>query len=356
MPSAGAGPSSKRLMMQEKFYSNHERRSSAAAGLQALAQASQHQTPSQPHDQLGRPAAGAEQPALPSLLAAPESGLAAQRAAPATHLWLPRLTPRLASPSTLSAAEPTTPLAPLLSASSPLYNEASESFYEASDCGTGSGGGAARPPLSAICNNGNSSEGNQLLLMDIPSDQLNFADINEVWLLKSWQEILVRVALVAPIVLLGVLGNLAIIYSMCRFKPIRSKPTNIFILNMALADLLTSIVCPNAALLTDIYQFYVLGSFVCRFEGFIKITCLLVSAYSLIALSLDWFLCVVKPCRKRITMRQTWLTLASIWIVSIAMALPLLFWRNLRERRWKDLVEVWCCERKLTRPRERPWR
>lgn len=203
------------------------------------------------------------------------------------------------------------------------------------------GSAQASPTISATsfgCND------TQLALMDIRAEELNFSEIKQVWLVKSWQEILFRAAFVVPIVLLGLLGNSTIIYSMCRFKQIRSKPTNIFILNMALADLLTTIVCPNAALLTDIYQFYVLGAFVCRTEGFIKITCLLVSAYSLIVLSFDWFLSVVKPCRTRIGIKQAWLTLVSIWMISIMMAAPLLFSRVLRERQWKDLVEVWCCE------------
>lgn len=194
----------------------------------------------------------------------------------------------------------------------------------------------------ANCSSGNPNQ----LIAHINHEELNFSDYGEVWLIKSWQEIFFRVSFVVPIVLLGILGNLTIIYSICKFKRFRSKPTNIFILNMAIADLLTTIVCPTAALFTHIYQFYVLGAFLCRFEGFIKITCLLVSAYSLIVLSFDWLLSVVRPCRTRITTRQSWLTLVSIWLVSVLMAAPLFFWRRLRQRQWNDVVEVWCCERK----------
>lgn len=101
-------------------------------------------------------------------------------------------------------------------------------------------------------------------------EKLNFSDHQMVWIRKDWLDILIRVSFVAPIVLLGIIGNLTIIYSMCKFKKFRLKPTNIFILNMAIADLLTTMVCPISALFTDIYQFYVLGSFLCRFEGFVK--------------------------------------------------------------------------------------
>lgn len=115
----------------------------------------------------------------------------------------------------------------------------------------------------------NCSDSNQSVLKICP-EELNFADLGELWIQKDLAAILMRVSIVAPIVLLGIVGNLTIIYSMYKFKPFRTKPTNIFILNMAIADLLTTIVCPNAALFTDIYQFYVLGPFICRFEGFVK--------------------------------------------------------------------------------------
>jgi len=176
------------------------------------------------------------------------------------------------------------------------------------------------------------------------TEEFNFSSFNDVWFVKSWSEISFRLLFVAPIVCFGLFGNSTIIYSMLKFKGFRKKPTNIFIMNMAIADLLTTIVCPNAALFTNIYQFYPLGPFICRFEGFVKITCLLVSAYSLSVLSFDWLICVVKPCRKRITIKKSWLTLVTIWLISISMATPLLIWRRLQRRRWKDLVEVWCCE------------
>lgn len=106
--------------------------------------------------------------------------------------------------------------------------------------------------------------------IDFHPENINFSDMRDLWEVKEPLNIIFRVSLVAPIVLLGILGNLTIIYSMYKFKPFRSKPTNIFILNMAIADFLTTLVCPNAALFSYIYQFYVLGPFICRIEGFVK--------------------------------------------------------------------------------------
>ena len=71
-------------------------------------------------------------------------------------------------------------------------------------------------------------------------------------------------------------------------------------------------------------------------------------------LSLDWLLCVVKPCRTRITIKQSWLALVTIWSLSVLMASPLFVWRKLRTRQWRDLVEVWCCEREYRRNQPPP--
>lgn len=172
----------------------------------------------------------------------------------------------------------------------------------------------------------------------------NFSDIEPLWVRKQWPDILMRISFVAPVVLLGIIGNSTIIYSICKFKSFRSKPTNIFILSMAIADLITALVCPLAALFTDIYQFYVMGAILCRLEGSIKITCLLVSAYSLNWLSFIWLRYIVQPCKTRISIKQSWIILAGIWMASVLMATPLFCWRMLRSRQWRDLNELWCCE------------
>lgn len=79
-----------------------------------------------------------------------------------------------------------------------------------------------------------------------------------------------RVLLVTIIVVFGSVGNSLIIISMCKLSQFRSKPTNIFILNRAIGDLITVIFCPIAALITVINEFYVLGPVLCKMEGFIK--------------------------------------------------------------------------------------
>lgn len=79
-----------------------------------------------------------------------------------------------------------------------------------------------------------------------------------------------RIILVFYILVLGIVGNSAIIYSICKVPRFRPQPTNIFILNMAIGDLIASIFCPIVALIRVVNEFYVMGAFICRIEGFVK--------------------------------------------------------------------------------------
>lgn len=90
--------------------------------------------------------------------------------------------------------------------------------------------------------------------------------------LEIWHEKYLwwRIILVSNILLIGMIGNLAIIYSIWKVPRFRSKPTNIFILNMAIGDLITATFCPIVALIKVVNEFYVMGPIICSIEGFIK--------------------------------------------------------------------------------------
>lgn len=92
------------------------------------------------------------------------------------------------------------------------------------------------------------------------------------WSSEVWQEKTLwwRIILVSILVIFGSIGNLTIIVSMCKLRQFRSKPTNIFILNMAIGDLITVIFCPIVALINVVNQFYELGPVLCKLEGPIK--------------------------------------------------------------------------------------
>jgi hypothetical protein len=92
---------------------------------------------------------------------------------------------------------------------------------------------------------------------------------NDIWNTRETWEISVKTVAIIPLVVIAILGNLAVIKIVLTKKAMRKNPVNLFIFNMSIADLLCALLFPWIFLVSDIYQRFVLGSFVCRFEGFV---------------------------------------------------------------------------------------
>ncbi|KAI1291840.1 Neuropeptide FF receptor 2 [Halotydeus destructor] len=182
-----------------------------------------------------------------------------------------------------------------------------------------------------------------------PDDPWSFNSLiyvqDVIWNARPFSEVIWRVLLNIPIVVLGILGNLLIISVVYKFKQTRNC-TNLFICNMALADLLATLCCSWASLFQAgvIYQNYVLGPFYCWFEGFMKVTFLLASVLSLITVCCDRMIGIVRPFSKRLTTKKAYIVMAAIWVLALALAAPVAFGRKLEVRYWKNFTESFCNE------------
>lgn len=119
---------------------------------------------------------------------------------------------------------------------------------------------------------------------------------------------------------------------------------NIFIGNMAIADLISTIFLSWTGIFSDFFQFYVLGEIYCKWESFFKFTCLLTSAYSLLLLSADRLCKAVFPFKKQLTSKYACVVCGIIWIISLSLSVPFPLWREHKSRKWADLIETWCTE------------
>ena len=159
-------------------------------------------------------------------------------------------------------------------------------------------------------------------------------------------------SLFLPFIFISVIGNLLVIFVLIRFRQTRS-PVNIFIGNMAVADLLSTIFLSWTGLTEEFYQGYPNGPFYCQYGDFFKYTCLLTSTFSLVVLSADRLKKVVLPFVKTLTTRKTMLCCLIIWLLAFGFSTPHAAWRRLGRRKWLDYEEVWCCEN--TAPGQRPY-
>lgn len=172
---------------------------------------------------------------------------------------------------------------------------------------------------------------------------MNFSAFSEIWGMKPVKEVAAKGAALGLLVLLSLTANGIVIYVVSRTKKLRT-PTNLFILNVAVADFLTSCYTPWAVLISDSFQNWQLGPVLCRADGFLEITCLLASVFSLTVISFDRLLGIVYPFHRRLDKMTARIIILAVWMAAMGIATPFIFFRTYKVRQWADYTEIFCSE------------
>ncbi|XP_010894460.1 galanin receptor type 1b [Esox lucius] len=124
---------------------------------------------------------------------------------------------------------------------------------------------------------------------------------------------------------LGIVGNSLVMIVIGKIKTRRNRSTtNIFILNLSIADLSFLLFCvPFQATIYSLPE-WIFGAFLCKFVHYFVTVCMLVSIFTLVAMSVDRYVAVVhskkSPCiRNR---RNALLGVCVIWSLSFIFAVP----------------------------------
>ncbi|XP_061592474.1 galanin receptor type 1b [Cololabis saira] len=130
------------------------------------------------------------------------------------------------------------------------------------------------------------------------------------------------------IFVLGVLGNLLVVGVILglgrRGAAHPPGPTNVFLLNLSAADLGFLLVCVPPQATVYSLPHWVFGGFLCSFGHFFTSACMLVSIFTLVAMSADRYLAVVRA-RSALCVRSRRNALAGvllIWGASLACSGP----------------------------------
>lgn len=105
------------------------------------------------------------------------------------------------------------------------------------------------------------------------------------------------------ILILALLGNGTVCF-IVQSSPRMRTVTNYFIANLALGDILMSFFCvPFSFISMFVLQYWPFGAILCRVVNYSQAVSVLVSAYTLVAISLDRYIAIMWPLRPRITKR-----------------------------------------------------
>lgn len=130
------------------------------------------------------------------------------------------------------------------------------------------------------------------------------------------------------IFVVGVVGNSLVMVVIGKVSHSVGKrsgsPTNVFILNLSVADLGFLLLCvPFQATVYSLPE-WVFGAFLCRFVPYFYTVSLLVSIFTLVAMSVDRYVAVVRSkSAARVRSRRNALTgVCVIWTLSIMLSVP----------------------------------
>ncbi|XP_052778400.1 QRFP-like peptide receptor [Mya arenaria] len=160
----------------------------------------------------------------------------------------------------------------------------------------------------------------------------------------SSREVVVKVSLGVVVNLVALVGNALVIIIVVRSKRMRTT-TNYYLVNLAVSDLLVALMPIWVHVVASLNEFWVFGSFLCKFNPFMQITAMCASMFTLVVIAGDRFYAIMFPMHSRVTKRKVSYLLILVWMASIAIATPLLFMYYYIERQWADVLETYCDEK-----------
>ncbi|EDS27732.1 neuropeptide Y receptor [Culex quinquefasciatus] len=125
------------------------------------------------------------------------------------------------------------------------------------------------------------------------------------------------------IFLVSIVGNTAV-FLVVHLQPRMNTVTNLLIANLATGDILMTIFCiPFSFISIFVLQYWPFGALICRIVNYSQAISVLISAYTMIAISADRYLAIMWPLKPRLTKRTTKILIALVWAGALLTAAPI---------------------------------
>ncbi|XP_035698484.1 gastrin/cholecystokinin type B receptor-like [Branchiostoma floridae] len=145
--------------------------------------------------------------------------------------------------------------------------------------------------------------------------------------------------------LLGTVGNVLVIFSVARFRRLRST-TNYLLGNLATADLLIVALCVPVKAAEFFLPSWQLGGFLCKATALLQFLSVICSVLTLTCISIERYFAIIYPMQIRsvFTVSRARLLIAAIWVVSFLFASPALVSQTLVEYDWGTGEIIYHCQ------------
>lgn len=123
--------------------------------------------------------------------------------------------------------------------------------------------------------------------------------------------------------LVALLGN-GLVCFVVQTSPRMKTVTNYFIVNLAVGDILMTLFCvPFSFVSMLVLRYWPFGAVMCKVVNFSQAVSVLVSAYTLLAISIDRYMVIMHPLRPRLGKTAAKLVVAAVWGGALATAAPI---------------------------------
>ncbi|XP_075613656.1 neuropeptide FF receptor 1 [Balearica regulorum gibbericeps] len=123
------------------------------------------------------------------------------------------------------------------------------------------------------------------------------------------------------IFLMCMIGNILVCFIVVKNRQMRTV-TNMFILNLAISDLLVGIFCMPTTLVDNLITGWPFDNTMCKMSGLVQGMSVSASVFTLVAIAVERFRCIVHPFRQKLTLRKALVTIAIIWVLALLIMCP----------------------------------
>ncbi|XP_006837526.1 PREDICTED: neuropeptide FF receptor 1 [Chrysochloris asiatica] len=116
-------------------------------------------------------------------------------------------------------------------------------------------------------------------------------------------------------------GNALVCFIVLKNRHMRTV-TNMFILNLAVSDLLVGIFCMPTTLVDNLITGWPFDNATCKMSGLVQGMSVSASVFTLVAIAVERFRCIVHPFREKLTLRKALVTIVVIWALALLIMCP----------------------------------
>ncbi|NXA91049.1 DRD5 protein, partial [Melanocharis versteri] len=160
-------------------------------------------------------------------------------------------------------------------------------------------------------------------------------------------------ACLSLLILSTLLGNALVCAAVLRFRHLRSKVTNLFVLSLAVSDLLVAVLVMPWRAAADVLGFWPFGAFCDLWVAF-DITCCTASILHLCLISVERYWAIASPfrCQRRVTQRVAFVAIGVAWLLSLLISfipVQLQWHKDRRQLGLNGSAEEGSCDSSLSR-------